>query len=147
VWTAEAVLVCALALLARGTEGRPPIVLLDSRPVDVSKHAEGFVRKGAPQIYLLTDTVSFDNARRAVHRCGALRSLRKIASVVAHEEWHVRHPGDEAGAYTAQLSALVQMGAGPGTSLYREVWRARRAVLRPGPRQGANHDQRLTTNY
>jgi hypothetical protein len=82
------------------------------------------------QGYLLTDTVSFENARRAVRRCGALQSLRKIASVVVHEEWHVRHPGDEFGAYAAQLSALVQMGAGPGSSVYLDVWRARRAVLR-----------------
>jgi hypothetical protein len=129
-WTAETVLMCALALLARGPDRFPPIVLLNSRPSDVSKHAEGFVRRGDPQIYLLTDTVSFESARRAARRCGAQQALRKIASVVVHEAWHVRRPGDESGAYAAQLFALVQMGAGPGTPLYLEVWRARRAVLR-----------------
>ena len=129
-WTAETVLVCALALLVRGTDDLPAIVLLNSRPPEVSKHAEGFVRHGDPHIYLLTDTVSFAHARRAVYRCGAVQSLRKIASVVVHEAWHVRHPGDESGAYVAQLSALNQMGAGPGNPLYLEVSQARRAVLR-----------------
>jgi hypothetical protein len=61
----------------------------------------------------VTDTVAFGHARRAVGRCGALQSLRKIASVVVHEAWHVRHPGDESGAHLAQLSALNEMGAGP----------------------------------
>jgi hypothetical protein len=79
------------------------IVLLNSRPPEVSKHA--------------------------VRRCGALQSLHKIASVVVHEAWHVRHPGDESGAYAAQLSALITMGVGPGNPLYLEVSRARRAVL------------------
>ena len=131
-WTAETVLMCALALLARGTDSFPAIVLLNLRPPEVSKHAEGFVRRGDPHIYLLTDTVSFERARRAVSRCGALQSLRKIASVVVHEAWHVQNPGDENGAYAAQLSALVQMGAGPGSALFLEVSRARRAVLRGG---------------
>jgi hypothetical protein len=68
-------------------------------------------------------------ARRATHRCGPLQALRKIASVVVHEEWHVRHPGDEEGAYAAQLNALAELGVGPGNPLYLDVWRARRAVL------------------
>jgi len=93
-------------------------------------NAEGFVRRGEPRIHLLTDTASFEHARRSRFRCGALQALRKIASVVMHEEWHVRYPGDEAGAYAAQLIALVGMGAGPGNSLYLEVWRARRTALR-----------------
>jgi hypothetical protein len=130
VWTAETVLMCALALLARGTDHLPAIVLLDSRPPEVSKHAEGFVRHGDPHIYLLTDTVSFEDARRAPSRCGGFRPLRKIASVVEHEAWHLRHPGDESGAYAAQLSALIKMGVGPENPLYVEVSRARRAVLR-----------------
>jgi hypothetical protein len=129
VWTAEMVLVCALMLLARGADSLPPIVLLDSRPAEVSINAEGFVRRGEPTIYLLTDTEAFRRARRSPQRCGPTQSLRRIASVVIHEEWHVRNPGDEGGAYTAQLSALVQMGAGPGTPIFSGVSRARRQVL------------------
>jgi hypothetical protein len=58
-----------------------------------------------------------------------VQSLRKIASVVMHEAWHLEHPGDEPGAYMAQLSALTQMGAGPGSPPYLEVWRSSRAAL------------------
>lgn len=130
VWTAETVLVCALALLGRGADSLPQIVLLDARPSYASLNAEGFVRRGEPRIYLLTTTAPFAVARRASRPCGDVQALRKIASVVIHEEWHVRHPGDEAGAYTAQLGALVALGAGPGNSLWMEVWRARQAALR-----------------
>jgi hypothetical protein len=129
-WAAETVLVCALALLPRSADTFPPIVLLDARPSDVSRNAEGFVRHGEPRIYLLTDTFSFAQARRAHHPCGGIQALRKIASVVIHEEWHVRHPGDEAGAYSAQLKALNELGAGPGTPLYMEVWYTSRVILR-----------------
>ena len=129
-WTAETVLVCALALLPRQATGFPPIVLLDSRPADVSVNAEAFVRRGDPRIYLLTDTPSFRRARQATHRCDELQALRKIASVVVHEEWHVRHPGDERGAYDAQLMALLATGAAPGNPLFAEVRRSMRAALR-----------------
>jgi hypothetical protein len=130
VWTAETVLVCALALLSRAPDSFPQIVLVHSRPADVARNAEGFVRRGEPRIYLLTDTDAFERARRSVFRCGALQALRKIASVVIHEEWHVRYSGSEPEAYAAQLAALVQVGAGPGNPLYVEVWRARRAAVR-----------------
>ena len=129
-WTAETVLVCALALLPRAADSFPQIVLVHSRPPDVARNAEGFVRHSEPRIYVLTDTDAFERARRSIYRCGALQALRKIASVVIHEEWHVRHRGSEPDAYTAQLAALVQVGAGPGSPLYLEVWRARRAAVR-----------------
>ena len=132
-WTAETVLVCALALLPRQANGFPPIVLLDTRPADVSRNAEAFVRHGDPRIYLLTDAPSFDRARRAKHRCGELQALRKIASIIVHEEWHVRHPGDERGAYNAQLTALRSVGAEPGNPLLWEVQSAMRAALRRPP--------------
>src|SRR5688572_27723829 len=105
-WTAETVLVCALALLGRPAHTLPPIQLLDVRPPDVSARAEGFVRDGERRIHLIAATPTFVEARRATTRCGQLQALRRIASVIAHEEWHVRHPGDEAGAYHAQLMAL-----------------------------------------
>jgi hypothetical protein len=130
VWTAETVLVCALALLPRESNGFPPVVLLDTRPADVSVNAEGFVRHGDPRIYLLTDSPSFRRARRAGDRCGELQALRKIASIVVHEEWHVRHPGDERGAYDAQRTALLAAGAAPGNPLLVEVQRSMRTALR-----------------
>ena len=129
-WTAETVLMCALALLPRQADGFPPIVLLDSRPAEASVNAEGFVRSGDPRIYLLTDAPSFERARRAKNRCGELQALRKIASVIVHEEWHVRHPGDERGAYNAQVMALLAVGAGLGNPLLWEVQSSMRAALR-----------------
>jgi hypothetical protein len=57
-------------------------------------------------------------------RCGASLAHRKIASVLLHEEFHVTHPGDEAGAYMSQLTALAAMGAPQGHPLYSEVRQA-----------------------
>ena len=128
-WTAETVLVCALALLPRAADSFPPIVLLDFRPADVSLNAEAFVRYGDPRIYVLTEAPAFRRARFARNRCGELQALRKIASVVVHEEWHVRHPGDERGAYNAQLMALRSVGADQGNPLLWEVQRSMRAAL------------------
>jgi hypothetical protein len=34
-----------------------------------------------------------------------------VASVIVHEEWHLRHGRDERGAYVAQLTALAMLGA------------------------------------
>jgi hypothetical protein len=127
-WTAETVLVCALALLGRPAHTLPPIQLVDQRPADVSARAEGFVRDGDPRIQLLTSTAVFVEARRATSKCGQLQALRRIASVIAHEEWHVRHPGDEVGAYRAQLMALAAMGAGVGNVLHADVLRSMRSA-------------------
>jgi hypothetical protein len=38
-----------------------------------------------------------------------------IASVLVHEEWHLRHGSDEQGAYLAQLTALAAIGADSAT--------------------------------
>jgi hypothetical protein len=66
-------------------------------------------------------------ARQAQYQCGQAQALYQIASVLAHEEWHVRHGLDEEGAYNAQLTALTSVGAGP--ALFNSVMRAKlRAV-------------------
>jgi hypothetical protein len=124
--TAAAVLVCALDLLARPM---PPIVLLDARPLDVSPNAEGFVRRNPDTIYVLTDTDVFEDARRGDHH-----ALRKIASILVHEEWHLRHGADETGAYQAQLLELLRLGETPERWTYRAVARAFRYVTRSRPR-------------
>ena len=49
-WTAETVLVCALAL--RTVDGFRPIVLLDTRPLGISGNAVGPVRSSERRIYL-----------------------------------------------------------------------------------------------
>jgi hypothetical protein len=129
VWTAEAVVVCVLTLLGRSSASFPPIEFVDVRPSDVSPRAEAFVRPDDPRIHLVTSTHYFRRAQRADYRCGELEALRKLASVIVHEEWHIRYGSDEAGAYAAQLTTLAALGAGPGNPLYAEVTRAMRRTL------------------
>lgn len=126
-WSANSILVCALALLGRDPRTLPPITLLEVRPIEVSPIADAFVRDAT--IYLVTSTPTFRAARSAREECGELHALRKIASIVVHEEWHVRYSADERSAYHAQLTALSALGSGPDTSEYYGVVRAMNAVL------------------
>lgn len=128
-WSAAAVLVCALDLLGRSTATFPPIQMLDTRPADVSPQADGFVRTGDHTIYLLTSSAAFERLRRSGDKCGDLNAVRRIASVLVHEEWHLRNGPDERGAYEAQLMALRAMQAGPGNPVYAGVFRAMRHTL------------------
>lgn len=129
-WTAETVLVCALTLLHRSVGSFPPIEFVDVRPAYVSANADAYVPDGDRRIYLMTTSPAFVRARRALFKCGDLNAIRKIASVLVHEEWHVRHGSDEAGAYVAQLTTLAALDAGPGNPLYAEVVRSMQAVIR-----------------
>jgi hypothetical protein len=129
-WTAETVLVCALSVLHRSAASFPPIEFVDTRPAYVSPNADAYVPHGGTRIYLITTSPAFIRARHAVYKCGELNAIRKIASVLVHEEWHVRHGSDEAGAYAAQLTTLVALDAGPGNPLYSEVNRSMQATMR-----------------
>jgi hypothetical protein len=124
------VLVCALTLLHRSVESFPPIEFVDVRPPYVSANADAYVPLGQARIYLITTSPAFSRARRAVYKCGDLNALRKIASVLVHEEWHVRHGSDEAGAYAAQLSTLTSLAAGPGNPVYYEVTKSMQVAIR-----------------
>jgi hypothetical protein len=128
-WTAEAVLVCVLTLLGRSSASLPPIEFVSVHPADVSAHADAYVRPGDPRIFLVTSTEHFQRAKRSPYKCGEMQSLRKLASVLIHEEWHIRRGSDEAGAYAAQLTTLASLSAGPGNPLYAEVTRAMRQAL------------------
>jgi hypothetical protein len=133
-WSAEVVLVCALGALGRAPSTLPPIELVNTRPPGVSAHAEGFVRSGEHRIYLLTGTEVFRSAQASDTRCGNYRAVRKIASVIIHEEFHLQRPGDEKGAYAAQLTALAAMGIGYTHPVYVGVRRSMMAALeRPRP--------------
>jgi hypothetical protein len=129
-WTAETVLVCALTVLHRSAGSFPPIEFVDARPAYVSPNADAYVPLGGTRIYLVTTSPAFIRARNAIYKCGELNAIRKIASVLVHEEWHVRHGSNEAGAYAAQLSTLVALDAGPGNPLYSEVTRSMQSTLR-----------------
>lgn len=128
--TAAAVLVCALSLIGRPM---PPIELLDVRPPDVSANAEAFVRRDPDRIFLLTCTEVFRDAQLRKRD-----AVRKLASILVHEEWHVKNGADEAGAYHAQLAELLRQGEAPDRYLYRSVWRAMRYVTQTRRPQAAS---------
>ena len=127
-WSAAAVVVCALDLLGRSAGTFPPITLVDVPPPAASRYVEGFVLPGVDAIHLVTSSPAFRAARMSAQRCGDRHAVRKIASVIVHEEWHLRHGPDERGAYQAQLSALLTMGADFTTQVFAEVSRAMRTV-------------------
>ena len=127
-WTAETVLVCALAMLGRSAASYPPVVFDVVRPPDVSPRAEAFVRGGDPRVHLVTSSAVFQRMQRSPDRCGKLEDIRKLASVLAHEEQHINGKGEDV-AYAAQAMSLIAMGAGPGHAVYAEVARSRRAAL------------------
>jgi hypothetical protein len=114
--SAAAVLVCALELLYRSSSSFPPIVLLDTRPDDVTVTAEAFVRRNPDAIFLMTTTPAFRDAQR-----GNNDALRKIASILVHEEWHLRYGPSEKHAYEAQLTALMRMGLSDGRPVFNSV--------------------------
>ncbi|MBM3819390.1 MAG: hypothetical protein FJW14_10310 [Acidimicrobiia bacterium] len=114
--SAAAVLVCALELLYRSQANFPPVILLDTRPPDVTVTAEAFVRRNPDAVFLMTTTAVFRDARR-----GDGDALRKIASILVHEEWHLRHGPNERRAYEAQLTALMAMGLREGRPVFNEV--------------------------
>jgi hypothetical protein len=138
--TAAFVLGCALDLLANA---RPlaPVVLVAERPPSASAHTAAFVREGDPTIYLVASSLPVRAAIRAAHagpkRCGHSREIIMLASVLAHEDWHLQHPGDETGAYLKQLTTLQFLGLDLYSREANEVRRAMRAGLAAQNRSGS----------
>ena len=128
--TAVAIVACALAMLGRSERNFPPIELVDTVPIDVSVQAEAFVRPPARTIYVVTSSPVFRVAQRSRAECGDYFAVKKLASILAHEEWHVKNGSDERGAYQAQLTTLSLMGVAPDNSLYTSVVRSMQAVLK-----------------
>ena len=60
-----------------------------------------------------------------------------LASVLAHEEWHLQHPGDEVGAYLQQLTTLQFLGLDLFSREANEVRRAMRAGMAGQKRSGS----------
>jgi hypothetical protein len=126
------VLVCALDLLGRSASQFPPIILLDERPPDASSNAVAFVRRGENAIYLISSATAFQKAlesNRHKTECRNLDALRLVASIIIHEEWHLKNGSGERDAYFAQLNTLQQLGAGPGRWPYETVRRAMQSTL------------------
>jgi hypothetical protein len=127
-WTAASVLVCALSVLGRSAASMPPIELLEVAPPEVSAGAEAFVLRTPPTIYLMASSAAFQEAF-ARGRCSDSPEMKKLASVLAHENAHLRHGADEKAAYEHQLLTLVRLGVGPGSSIYRQVHLSMTRVL------------------
>jgi hypothetical protein len=139
VWSAEAVLVCALELLGRSPQRFPAVEFVEHAPAGVSASAEGYAFYAEARIVLVTSTSAFTNARGARDRCGDVEAIREIAGVLAHEEWHVRHGPDEQGAYDAQLTALLFLDAGRISPLFHKVMLAKQAVSDRAKRPAEDH--------
>lgn len=129
-WTAASALVCALTVLNRSEATFPRIEILDVAPAYVSVGTEAFVRHSTNTIYLIASSVVMrDAAGRHAGECGDLFAVKKLASILIHEEWHLQHGPDEERAYQRQLTALTQLGLGPGSAVYADVRRAMHHVL------------------
>jgi hypothetical protein len=135
------VLVCALELLGRSALSMPPIKVLALPPADVSVNAEAFVRGDEGIIYVLASGAAYRMAR-----CDERRSLIKLASVLVHEEWHIRHGADERGAYEAQLGTLLRLGALPDSAVYIGVVRSMNWVLKAREQEAADARRAAATS-
>ena len=129
-WTADTVLVCALTLLGRSQQSFPPIEFVAAAPPGALRGTEAFTRQDDRHIYIVTSTSLFQRLQLKRERCGDLDAVRKLASVLVHEEAHVVRGATEADAYAAQLTTLASLGAGLGTPVYAEVRRSMLQVLR-----------------
>ena len=69
------------------------------------------------------------SAQTSDAECRDLDSLKMVASIIVHEEWHLTHGRDEEGAYYAQLMALQLLGFGIDSVPYQSVKRVMRGVL------------------
>lgn len=127
-WSAEVVLMCALEMLGRTASTFPPIELVAAAPPGVVATAEAYVDTGRRAIHLITSSQVFRRAQNARWRCSEVGAIRKLASILVHEEWHVRHGTSETGAYQAQLMTLLTLRADPGDGDFQAVRRAMRSV-------------------
>jgi hypothetical protein len=127
-WTAASVLACALSVLGRSETNMPRIELLDLAPPEASVGAEAFVRQNT--IYMITSSSAFQTALHSRAECTPSVAMRKLASILAHEAWHVRNGADEKSAYEHQLITLIQLGLPPGTGVFREVQVSMLTVLK-----------------
>jgi hypothetical protein len=127
--TAELALACALELLGRPASSFPPIEFARAAPAFASPGVEAYVGPTDKKIYVVTTSSTFRQLLKSERRCNERDAARKLASVLIHEEQHVRHNATEEAAYHAQLIALMGLGAGLGSPPYIEVTRAMQHTL------------------
>ena len=120
----------AVQLLGWSGDDVPQIDVVSDRPADRTRTAEAWVQldpdgRAVPVIHLRADTDVYRDART-----GDYQALVRLAGILTHERWHLRHGPDEVGAYAAQLSTMTYLHAN-GTRL-AEIRRAFQQVSR-GP--------------
>ena len=108
----------------------PTLRFLEQPPQGTSPNAEAFAVRNPDTIYLITSSAVFRAARSAQPSCSDRSSQVKLASILAHELWHVVNGSDEQGAYTAQLTTLIWLGVAPDHPVYGEVQRSMMAVMK-----------------
>ncbi len=86
-------------------------------------------------MYLITSTPLFRAALRAERPDRDRPTFRLLASVIAHELWHLDHGSDERGAYFMQLTTLLMLGAARDSFEYHRVTRSMLAALARTPRR------------
>jgi hypothetical protein len=128
--SAAAIIACALSLLGRSERTMPPITLVEAPPKHASIQADAFVSLPDPHIYVVMSSPTFRDAMASRSSCSESATMKKLASVLAHEEWHIRNGADESGAYYAQLTTLLRLGVPPDNNVYRSVQRSMQAVLK-----------------
>jgi len=128
--SAAAIIACALSLLGRSERTMPPITPVEAPPKHASIQADAFVSLPDPHIYVITSSPTFRDAMASRSSCSESATMKKLASVLAHEEWHIRNGADESGAYYAQLTTLLRLGVPPDNNVYRSVQRSMQAVLK-----------------
>ncbi len=109
--SAAAVVACALGLLGRSPKDMFPIEFVNRPPAEASANAEAYVLRDPDRIVLITSTPVFRAAQHAGDPNRDMDAFRKIASIIVHEEWHLRHGMDERPAYEAQMITLMALGA------------------------------------
>ncbi len=127
--SAAAVLVCVLSVLGRSASSMPQIRFVEVVPPVVSANAEAFAQHDQDTIYLITSSAIFRDAVSELPGCRGTEPFRKIASILVHEEWHLRRGSDERGAYQAQLATLWSLGLGPETRVSYSVVKSMLKVL------------------
>src|SRR5689334_18197439 len=95
---ATAVVVCALELLGRPANTVPPIVFLSAPPPGASPSVEALALRNPDRIVFVTSTEIFREAQTGDVRQCDKDPIRKIASIIVHEEWHLLHGADERSA-------------------------------------------------
>jgi hypothetical protein len=128
--SAAAVVVCALSLLGRSERTMPRIILVESPPKHASIQADAFVSLPDQNIYVVTTSPAFRDAQASRTGCKDAGPMRKLASILVHEEWHLLNGPDERGAYYAQLTTLIRLGVAPDNNIYRSVQKSMMAVLK-----------------